>query len=138
LPLVKNDWINPGKVRWVFRDFPLDPISVNASQIGRCLPTDKFFGYVEAVYKDQANWAHLSDDDAIKHLAGIAGLDKKQTSDCLKNTAILDLIKDERITGEKTYGINMTPYFFVNGERIAGDPPYAQLQVVLQNVSPKP
>jgi len=135
---VKTDWIDSGKVRWVFRDFPLDGLSLRAAALGRCLPPDKFFGFVDAVFHDQQKWVHMADADAFHYVGSLGGMTSDQADACIKNQQVVDYVTEERFTGEKTYGINMTPYFFVNGQRIAGNPDYPQLTQVLKDAMPKP
>ncbi len=50
LPKLKADWIDTGKARLIFRDFPLDQAAVRAAQLARCAPPEQFYAFVDALF----------------------------------------------------------------------------------------
>ena len=57
LPNVKKTLIETGKVRLIYRDFPLDRAALVASMLARCSGRDRYFGFLDVLFKGQANWA---------------------------------------------------------------------------------
>src|SRR5215472_14177271 len=75
LPDLKKKWIDPGKVRLVLRDFPLDNEAVHASMIARCAPPDRFYAFVDTFFADQAKWVMAPDyQTALTRLAELGGM----------------------------------------------------------------
>src|SRR5258706_11399400 len=61
LPQIKQTYIDTGKAKLVYRDFPLDATALKASMIARCLPSDRYFAFIDALFKQQNNWAYSGD-----------------------------------------------------------------------------
>lgn len=122
LPAIKEKYIDTGKVRLVFREFPLDPRATAASMLARCAGDDQFFPMVDVLFKQQTTWARA--DDArppLLQIARLAGFTQDSFEACLKNQELLDKIAEIRRRAAEDFGVNSTPTFFINGERYAGN-----------------
>lgn len=132
LPKIKQQWIDTGKARLAYRHYPLDKLALQAAVLTRCVPPQRFFGFVDFLFKDQTNWAHMPDaTQGIERAASLGGLTRAQADACLKDNRVTDYVVGERLTAEKQYGVRATPTFFINGARIVGDQPYPEFEKAL-------
>ncbi|TMJ25518.1 MAG: DsbA family protein [Alphaproteobacteria bacterium] len=120
MPEVKKKWIDTGKVKLIYRDFPLDQTALKAAQLVECAGKDKYFGVVDMIFSSQSKWAAASDPigELAKSLR-IAGMGDAEVKACLANDAVANgVIADYR--GGETLGVNSTPTLFINGEQFKG------------------
>jgi protein-disulfide isomerase len=120
LPELKKKWIDTGKVKLVYRDFPLDKVAAQAAQLAECAPKDRYFPIIDMIFRTQGNWATQQDPiGALATSLRIAGVGEAEAKACLANNAIADaVIADYR--GGETVGVSSTPTIFVNGEMLKG------------------
>lgn len=122
LPKLKATYIDSGKARLVYRDFPLDRLALAAAVIAHCVDPQRYFGFLEMLYRDQATWARSSNPLAeLKVRAQLAGLSEAQFDACLANKPLIAAVQQRAQGGQQEYGIDSTPSFIVNGEKIAGE-----------------
>lgn len=122
LPQLKQAYIDPGKARLVYRDFPLDRLALAAAVIGHCVDPSRYFGFLEMLYRDQATWARSADPLAeLKVRAQLAGLSESEVDACLANKPLIAAIQQRAEGGQQEYGIDSTPSFVVDGKKIAGE-----------------
>jgi protein-disulfide isomerase len=120
LPEVKKKWVDTGKVKLIYRDFPLDQTALKAAQIAECAGKDKYFGVIDVIFATQQKWATASDPIAeLGKLLRIAGMDDAAIKTCLANDAIANAVVADYRGGE-TLGVNSTPTLFINGEQFKG------------------
>jgi len=138
LPKLKADWIDTGKARLIFRDFPLDPAAVRAATLARCAPPEQFYAFVDALFHTQATWAAGGKiDAALGKLAKVAGMSDDQFAACMKDEAAQKQVLNSRLEAEQQYKVESTPTFFINGVRVEGAQPYAEFEKVLNKAAPK-
>ena len=121
-PLFKTKYIDTGKVRFIFREYPLDPLATAGSVIARCAPPERYFPLVDLMFDHQADWAFVPDPVvALQSLVKQAGISEATFTECLKNQSILDGVNWVHDRGEKQFGVNSTPTFFINGVKFTGE-----------------
>src|SRR6201990_350496 len=94
-PKIKAAYIDTGKVRYVFREFPLDIKAAAGSMLGRCIAKDdsaKYFAVIDLLFKQQADWVMKNTTETLTRIGKQAGLNQQQVEDCLKDQALLDKI----------------------------------------------
>jgi protein-disulfide isomerase len=139
LPKLKADWIDTGKARLVFKDFPLDPAAVRAAMLARCAPPEQFYPFIDALFHSQTTWATGGKvDTALSKLAKLSGMTDDQFAACMKDDAGQKRVLDSRLDAEQRYNVSSTPTFFVNGAEIVGAQPYAEFQNVLSKAASNP
>ena len=120
LPELKKKWIDTGKVKLVYRDFPLDQVAAKAAQIAECAGNDRYFGVIDLIFRGQPTWATAS--DPIAELAKplrIAGMGEKEIKECLANEAKANEVVADAKGGE-ILGVNSTPTLFIDGQMYSG------------------
>jgi protein-disulfide isomerase len=138
LPSVKKDWIETGKAKLVFRDFPFDQPALRGAQLAACAGPDHYFNFIDAMFQQQESWARASDPvAALGRLAKLGGMSDDQVQACLKDEKLANRIVEIRLAAEKELGVNSTPTFFINGKKLVGDLPYDKFQEALKAAEPK-
>lgn len=117
-PVLKSEYVDAGKVRLVYRDFPLDQLALTGSMIARCAGRDRFFGFIDAFYSAQASWARAENPvAALERIARLGGMSPDSFSACLQNQEVADAVLEQRLEGDKAFNVDSTPTIFINGER---------------------
>ncbi len=138
LPQIKKEYIDTGKVRLIYRDFPLGTAALAASMIARCAGPKKFFGFVEILFRSQAQWSKSNNPMvALTKVARFGGLSETDVQACLKRQALLDHIRKGALAGQETYNINSTPSFVIGDDIILGAQPFAAFKKVLDKALSK-
>lgn len=111
---LKEKYIDTGKARIIFRDFPLDRIALDAVIVARCLPAEQYESFINLLFKNQRQWAAEGYEKALRQNAKLAGLSDEEFDFCLENKEIQEgIAKNMRIYAEK-YDIQSTPSFVLN------------------------
>jgi protein-disulfide isomerase len=127
-PQLKAKYIDTGKVYFIFRDFPLDPVALSAVMIAHCVP-DRFFPLIDLMFAQQATWARSQDPTtALQNLVRQAGIGQDQFRACLTNQSLLDGVNWSRERASKVLGVASTPTFFINGAKVEGNQPLEALE----------
>jgi protein-disulfide isomerase len=138
LPKLKQEWIETGKAKLVFRNFPFDKAALDAAILARCAPPERYYAFLEVLFKDQRVWAGTGEPEAaLSRYARLGGVSQQQFDACLQDKALNDAIVAERFTAEKDYGVNSTPTFFINGTKVVGDVPWPEFEKALTTAMPK-
>lgn len=115
-PKVKEKLIDTGRVRFVFRDYPLDPPALDAALLIQCMPEGRFLGFVGLLFQNQASWVLAPQPaDALRPLARLAGLDDGSIKKCLADDGVRGAILARQLQAQQENGVRGTPAFVVNG-----------------------
>lgn len=120
LPQLKAEYLDTGKARIVFRDFPLDGVALAAAQLTRCVSPMAYFAMVETLFKQQNDWHIQQGVPVLANIAKGAGMDQAAFDACLANKELQAKIVDSRKVGEETFKVEATPTFIINGKKISG------------------
>jgi protein-disulfide isomerase len=123
-PKIKSEFIDTGKIRFVFREFPLDIKAAAGSMLARCIAKDdsaKYFAVVDLLFKQQNDWVMKDTAATLTRIGKQAGLTQTQVEDCLKDQALLDKIAADQKFANDVLKVNSTPTFFINGEKLTGE-----------------
>jgi len=135
LPRLKSTYIDTGKVKLVYRDFPFDGLALRAAALARCAPSDRYFAVIETLFQQQDNWTRAKDPlVALGNLGKLAGLSQASVDACFQDTRLLDTITQARIDGEKTHGVNSTPTFIIGDKKISGAEPFETFEKLLKSL----
>jgi protein-disulfide isomerase len=130
-PKLKAAYIDTGKIRYVFREFPLDIKAAAGAMLARCIAKDdpvKFFAAIDTLFKTQEEWVMNKTSEQLALIGKQAGLSEADVDKCLKDQSLLDKIAaDQKFANEKLK-VNSTPTFFLNGEMIRGETSFEEFQ----------
>jgi protein-disulfide isomerase len=119
-PELKKRYIDTGKVRFIFREFPLDPLAAAGSMLARCAGDGKYYPMIETLFSQQKTWAVQKPIPPLLAIAKQAGFTQQSFEQCLANQKLLDDIEKGRERAATKFGVNSTPTLFINGERVTG------------------
>jgi protein-disulfide isomerase len=119
---LKSKYIDTGRVYFVLREFPLDPLALAAIMLAHCAPADKFFPTVGVMFELQDNWAFVDDPGtALTKVLQPMGFTNESIKACLNDQKVLDGVNWVHDRAEKKFGIEGTPTFFFNGQKQMGE-----------------
>jgi protein-disulfide isomerase len=121
-PMVRSKYIDTGKVRFVFREFPLDIKAAAASMLARCIAGDdaeKFFGAIDTMFKQQ-DQLMTQTQETLQLIGKQAGMNDQGAETCVKDQALLDKLSADQKFANEELKVDATPTFFINGEMVRG------------------
>lgn len=122
---LKKNYIDTGKIKFVFRDFPLDGLAMAGAVLARCAPGDRGGKLIDMMFKEQDKWIRSEKPlEPLKGYAQLAGMSSADVDACLKNEAILKQVREVQNTASTLYKVQSTPTFYVEDEKIDGDRGY--------------
>jgi len=122
-PKIKSEYIDTGKIRYVFRNFPLNIKDLACEMLARCIAKDdaaKYLAVVDIMFQQQNQLVEKT-GDTLKLIGRQAGLSTQAVEDCLKDQAMQDKIAAVQKYAEDVLKVDGTPTFFFNGEVIVGE-----------------
>jgi len=138
LPQITAEYIDTGKVRWVFHDFPLDQVALTAAMVARYLPVDRYEPFVDALLARQDKWAFARDvnsTEEIWKIAALAGLSRETFDKAIADEDLKAWILEQQSVAEKEHQIDSTPSFLVNGKKYAGEMSFSAFSKLLADIS---
>jgi protein-disulfide isomerase len=136
-PKIKSEYIDSGKIRYVFREFPLDIKAAAGSMLARCIAKDdapKYFTVIDLLFKQQNDWVMKNTTETLTRIGKQAGLSQQQVEDCLKDQALLDKIAADQKYANEVLKVNSTPTFFVNGDMIKGETSFEEFDKKIKSL----
>lgn len=136
MPRLKREWLDTGRAKLVFRDFPLDNNAATAAVIARCAPEDQYHRLLSVFFSRQSSWAQM--DDPVPVLAEIAssrGLSREQIDACLDDDGLVDGVLQSRLVGQTQHGVKSTPTFIVGERVISGAMSYENFDAMLRSIA---
>jgi protein-disulfide isomerase len=133
-PEIKKKYIDTGKVRFVFREFPLDARAFAASMLARCAGPEKSMALISVLFDKQEDWAFVKTNPTPKlfEIAKQAGFTQESFDKCLTDQKLLDQLTAIHTKASETFGVNATPSFFINGKRLQAAPVIEEFDKVLE------
>jgi len=132
-PKLKEKYVDSGKVRYILREFPLDPLATAAFMLARCDGPEKRNALVDLLYAQQKDWAFVEKPlDALAATVKQAGITQAEFEACLKNQDLLTKVNQTRQRASDEFKVNATPTFFVNGRQMQGELPIEDFDKVIE------
>ncbi|MBY0336518.1 MAG: DsbA family protein [Acetobacteraceae bacterium] len=115
-PRIRSEFVDPGLVRFVLRDFPLDRVALDAAVMVHCAGPERFEPLVALVYAQKENWAHSADPrSALRRYALLAGLPAERLEACWADAGFARAVLQMRLDAERDHAISATPSFLIGG-----------------------
>ena len=137
-PDIQAKLIDTGRIRYVFQDFPLDQLALQAAMVARALPPDRYLPFLETLLGSQDQWAFNRDADAQVELArqaSLAGMSASDFDAVARDQRLRDAILQEQTDGQKSYDIQGTPAFIFNTSKAGPIASYAEFTAALDKAT---
>ena len=132
-PKIKKEYIDTGKLRMIFRDFPLGTPALAAAMVARCSGPSRYFGFVDLLFRSQAQWSRS--DDVIAELTKVArfgGMSGTDVQACLQNQYLLNSIQAGAKKAQEEHKIRSTPSFVIGDETIPGAADFEEFSRIIE------
>ena len=140
MPEIEKRYIETGKVKFIFRDYPVDGIGLKAATLARCLPEAQFFPFVKVLFKNFMSLVRSpKPEDTLMQNASMSGLAPEKAKACLDDTKLMDAIVEQRTAAMEKYDITGTPSFLINNgeEKLVGAQPIEEFSKVFDKLLAK-
>lgn len=134
---IKKNLINTGKVYFIYQEFPLDGPALYGSMTARCLPEERYTGFMDILLRTQDKWARSGDfKSALTQNAKLAGMSEEEFEACFNNKELQTAVATNIKEASEIWGINSTPSFVINnGERVLlGSQPYETFEKLVEQL----
>jgi len=121
-PTLVSKYVDTGKVRFILREFPLDPLATAAFMLARCSGPQKRNAVVDLLFDHQKDWAFTDKPlEALSNLLKQTGMTQASFETCINDQSLYEKVTSERDQASQKFGIEATPMFFINGRKISGE-----------------
>ena len=137
LETLKKEYIDTGKVKFVFRDFPYNYPALLGTMVMRCLPDDIRYDYMNALYRLQKQWVQKENAESTKELFKImqsGGMNKEEFEACIYNVELENKIIEELMSVQKEFKIKSTPSFIINGNLLEGNKSIKDFRQIIDKI----
>ena len=132
LPELEKEYVDTGKVRFIFREFSRNTLDVAGFVLARCLGDDKAFAADELLFASQDSWAFV--DKPLEPLIAAmrpTGMSKEQATQCLNNQKLADGVVAITKRANDEIKLTGTPTFIIDGKLYGGELTFDQLKAIL-------
>ena len=134
LPALKEKYIDTGKARLIFREFPFDPRAEAGFMLARC-SNDNYFAMVDVLFKQQEAWAGVENaKEALLQISKLAGFSQESFEACLTDQKLLEDVRAVRARGEADFKVDSTPTFFINGNTYKGAMSIEEMSAIIDGM----
>jgi len=131
-PAFKQKYVDSGKVHYLYRDFPFDQPGLRAAMMVRCAGQERFFGFLEILFKSQTSWAAAADPIAeLAKIARLGGMSKEDFDACMNDKPLMDGILKGEMEAQDKFKVEATPTFIINGVKHEGDMSLEAIDAIL-------
>jgi protein-disulfide isomerase len=134
MPQVEKELIAPGKVRFVYHDFPLDQVALTAAMVARYLSPAQYYPFVQALFASQDRWAFArgaNTTDELWKLAALAGMSRATFDQAIADTDLRNWILQQQQADQDHWKIDSTPSFVINDQKYAGEMSFESFRKLL-------
>lgn len=133
---LKEKYIDSGKVRFVLREFPSDPMAMAGFMLARCDGSaEKRNAMLDLLFAEQRIWLDPPGGDAVGTLSSLVrrqGLSHGEFETCLRRQELYEKIIRMRTHAVDKFGVDSTPTFFINGEKLVGNHPLPAFEQIIE------
>jgi len=136
LPDLKKQYIDTGKVRMIFRDFPLNEPAVDAAVLAHCAGDERYTGFLDVLFQTQPNWSSAANPrEALKQLGKLGGLSDSEMDACFNDETMQNAVLQARLDGSNEHEVRSTPTFVINGEVYPGNRPIDEFAEIIDGLT---
>ena len=137
LEILKKEYVDTGKVRFVFRDFPFNYPALLGSMVLRCIPTEVRYDYMNALFLLQSKWVARENAKTTRELFKImqgGGMTKPDFETCISNVELENQLLQGVINAQNEFNIASTPSFLINGRLIEGNKSIKEFRQIIDKI----
>jgi len=137
LPELIEEFVDTGKAKIVFRDFPFNYPALLGSMVLRCVPDNIRYQYSNALYQLQSKWVVRENAKTKQELYKImqsGGMTKENFNNCIENTELENEILKEVMNAQSEFNIKSTPSFIINGILLQGNKPIKEFRQIINKI----
>ena len=132
-PALKSRYIDTGRVRYILREFPLDPLATAGFMLARCDGEQKYYPIVDMLFQQQRAWTATERPlDALRQMMRQAGFSQEKFDSCLKDQKLYDAVNAVKNRGMEAFKVDSTPTFFINGQRHPGNLSIDEIEKIIK------
>ena len=134
---LKSEYIDTGKVKFVFRDFPFNYPALAGSMMMRCIPNDSRYDYMNALYKLQKSWVfrdHGKTKAELYKIMQSGGMKKIEFDACLADVDLENALLEDVMSAQREFNIRSTPTFIVNGVLYSGNKNIKEFRQIIDKI----
>jgi protein-disulfide isomerase len=121
LPKLDEKYIKTGKVRLVYRDYPLNPTALKGAMLLQCVDKDRRHEFLTVLFKMQDKWAFGANYiEALSNIAAFGGFERARFNQCIDNKKVEQAVLEVAKEASDDYKIEGTPTFFINVTKLKG------------------
>jgi len=134
---LKKEYVDTGKARIVFRNFPFNYPALLGSMVLRCIPEDVRYDYMNALFQLQPKWVVRDNAKSTQELYKImqsGGMTKEEFETCTNNTEVENIILQAVIAAQNEFNIQSTPSFLINGNLVEGNKSIKEFRQIINKI----
>ena len=134
---LKMEYIDTGKVKLIFRDFPFNYPALLGSMLLQCIPQDVRYDYMNALFQLQSTWVISDNDKTIQELYKImqsGGMTKVEFESCISNKDLEEKILQGVINAQNEFNIRSTPSFLIDGTLVEGNKTIKEFRQIIDKI----
>lgn len=117
MPEIEKKYVDTGKVRFIYRDFPLDSVGLRASALAHCMPDEQFYPFVKILFNNYASWIkNLKFQDVLIKYAEMSGMPTEKAKTCIEDSKMMDAIIARQKEAMEKYKVKATPTFIIGDD----------------------
>ncbi|MBL8670770.1 MAG: DsbA family protein [Alphaproteobacteria bacterium] len=118
MPRIKADYVEKGLLRFVYRDFPLDRVALDAHALARCAGPERAAAFIAVLYREKESWAHASDPLPVLESVGlVGGVSRQMFAKCRSDETLVNAILQQRLDAARVHSVDSTPTFVI-GDKV--------------------
>ena len=134
---LKKEYIDTGKVKFIFRDFPFNYPALAGSMMMRCVPDNVRYDYMNALYKLQKNWVNRDNSKTRAELYKImqsGGMKQEEFDACLSDVNLENDLLEGVMNAQGEFNIRSTPSFIINGALYSGNKNIKEFRQIIEKI----
>ena len=137
LPTLIEEYVDQGKVKLIFRSFPLNYPALLGSQVIQCIPKEIQYDYLDALFLLQKQWVNKENAKTTQEIYKImqsGGMNKENFENCISNTELENSILEGAVEAQNEFEISTTPSFLINEKLLVGNKSIKEFRQIIDKI----
>ena len=134
---LKEKYVDTGKLRFIYREFPLDGLALRAAMLTRCSGEKRLLPMIEVLFRQQKIWRGSPEPmTALAKIGRLGGVSQERFDACMSDQALADVVIKNKMVGVNEHEVNSTPSFVINGDLFPGNKNLGEMDEILAKYLP--